>query len=330
MGSGLWDKPRPSLRGLSRETGVDKSSISRWVKTYFGSVNAVEPDVIRAFVVLRKRGLKFYTTPPRGTLWPWILVNVFSVDVLAGILDLYRRSCAKVESVVLDAGVSRYWRKSCTEIPPDYNDNYWKAFWEAVDRVKQLSKEFGFGYEVVVPDYPDVYPRAWGRSHALWTEECSDLVTNVDRTLENIYRLLDHDRRIPWLIPVQGYEDTPQSIANTLADMVEVLGSRRYRYGLANISTSKKPSITIEVLRRAREVCNKCELHIFRMGLHSLKLALREGLLRYGDSWDTTSWTFPRSGGFWSCKTAEERRIYFAIYAEHLFNIVSGDQHGHR
>ncbi|MEM4788106.1 MAG: hypothetical protein QXV28_09030, partial [Ignisphaera sp.] len=241
---------RISIRALAREVGVPKSTLHDWIRRYFSNSH-IDIDVLKAFIVLKKRGIKFYTLPPGRVPWPWILVNIFNVNILENYLNYLREVGGRVESLILDAGVDRYWRKRYCDIPipPDYTDLYWKIFWQAVDRIKTLSKKYGFKYEVVVPDYPDDYSHVWGRKHALWTEESSDTSTNIDRTIENIHRIIDNNKKIKWLIPVQGYEDEPQSIAYTLEDLVNRFGYKRYRYALANLCTSKKADIIAETLR---------------------------------------------------------------------------------
>jgi len=306
---------RIPIRALAKEVGVPKSTVHEWIRKYFSNSH-IDTDVLKAFIVLKKRGIKFYTLPP-ANVWPWLLVNVFSINVLEDYIELCREAGGRVESVILDAGVDRYWRKRYHELHIDYNDEYWKMFWEAVDRVKSLSRISGFRYEVVVPDYPDDYSSTWGRKHALWTEECSDIPTNIDRTIENILTIIDSDR-LPWLVPIQGYEDVPESIAYALEDLVSRLGYKRYRYALANLCTSKKSSVIAETVKLAREVCPQCSFHIFGPGLSGIKKTVN--LLKYGDSWDSTAWTFPRGSG-WSCKNNYERFIYFVLYMRHIYSI---------
>jgi len=307
---------RIPIRALAKEVGVPKSTVHEWIRKYFGSCS-VDQHVLKAFIVLKKRGIKFYTLPPRNVPWPWILVNIFTINVLENYLNYLREAGGRVE-VILDAGVE-YWRKRYCDIPLDYTDQYWNMFYEAIEKVNELSKIHGFRYEVVVPDYPDDYSHVWGKRHALWTEESSDTPTNIDRTIQNIHRVIDNNKKIPWLIPVQGYENTPQSIAYTLEDLLNTIG-RRYRYALANLCTSKKTSVIIETIRLAREVCPQCSFHIFGPGLSFIKKTIN--LLKYGDSWDSTAWTFPRGSG-WSCKNNYERFIYFVLYMKHVYEYLT-------
>ncbi|MEM4452164.1 MAG: hypothetical protein QW182_03030 [Thermosphaera sp.] len=311
---------RISIRALAREVGVPKSTLHDWIRRYFSNSH-IDIDVLKAFIVLKKRGIKFYTLPPGRVPWPWILVNIFSTNVLENYLNYIGEIGGRVERLVLDAGVDRYWRKRYCDIPLDYTDQYWNMFYEAIDKVKALSKKYGFKYEVVVPDYPDDYSNTWRRKHALWTEECSDVTTNIDRTIENILTIIDSDNKLPWLVPIQGYEDAPQSIAYTLEDLVNRFGYKRYRYALANLCTSKKADIIAETLRLARETCPQCSFHIFGPGLTGVKKSL--AFLRYGDSWDSTAWTFPRGSG-WSCKNSYERFIYFVLYMKHVYECMGG------
>ncbi|NPA96383.1 MAG: hypothetical protein GXO32_02125 [Crenarchaeota archaeon] len=281
-------------------------------------------SVLKAYALLKRYGVRFYTLPPIAreavVPWPWILVNVFNVDVLATYIDRYREVGARIESVILDAAVDKVWKKSIDKLPinRDYGDDYWNAFWNAIDYLKSLSREHGFAYEIVIPDYCDDYSRTWGRRHALWTEECCDYVTNIDRTLSNILQVVDSDRSIPWLIPAQGYEDVPESIFYSVEILKQLGLHKRFRIAIANVCTSRAATIIAETVRKAREACRECSFHIFGPSLSGAKKLIQEKLLLPNDSWDSTAWTFPRTSHGWSCKNEHERILYFLLYMNHL------------
>ena len=329
----------PSLRGLSRSTGVPLGSVSRWLRHLgYGrggyrewlartglpllGYDGVSSSVLEAYLLLRRRGLRFYTLPPCNRSaclpWPWILVNVFNVDALEALLERYREIGARVEAVILDAGVDTYWRRPRERLPLDYDDAYWNRFWSAVDMVRSLARRYGFSFEVTVPDYPDDYSSVWGRQHALWLEESSDTPTNVHRTMENVLALVEQDRSIPWLLPAQGYEDEPVSLYYSVSMLVELGLARRYRVALANLCTSRKATVIAESIAEARRACSGCSFHVFGPSLAAVRRAVGEKLLHSGDSWDSTAWTFPRGPGFWSSKNAVERFGYFIFYMRHI------------
>jgi hypothetical protein len=225
--------------------------------------------------------------------------------------------------VVLDAGVDRWWRKPYEELPIDYDDSYWNAFWSSVDMVKSLRREFGFFYEVTIPDYVDDYSSTWGRKHALWIDNYS----NIDRTLDNVFHILSQDKKVQWLLPAQGYEDVPPSILKAVEVYVAHELHKRYRIGLANLCTSKGVSLIVETIRLARELCNDCRYHVFGPSLTAVKKAIALGYLQHGDSWDSTAWTYPRGPG-WSAKTVDERVHYFLFYLKHVVDGFVGGESG--
>ena len=329
--------PCHTVRCLARRAGVPRSTAHRWLRVlgYRGYMewlqgtglpalgyDGVSAGILEAYLALRRRGLRFYTLPPCTAKacipWPWILVNVFNVDALEALLERYRGIGARVEAVILDAGVDTYWRKSWGRLSFDYSEEYWGRFWRAVDAVRSLSRRHGFSYEVVVPDYPDDYSSVWGRRHALWV----DNYTNVDRTLINIEYLVGEDPGLPWLIPAQGYEDSPESLYYTVETLAELGLARRYRVALANLCTSRKATVIVESIAEARRACSGCMFHVFGPSLSAVKRAASLGLLRRGDSWDSTAWTYPRQPSMWSAKGAVERFGYFIFYMRHVAGTI--------
>lgn len=323
----------PSKNIIRKEVGVSWKSLNSWLsilgineslKDWFNKLGVDHNafHLIRVYIILRKRGLRFYTTPPTDIPWPWILVNIYNIRAIHRYCDNYKSFGARIEYVLLDVGVDKYWRKRYDSLSVDYGEDFWNTFWSSIDVLKGLSRECGFLYEVTVPDYPDDYTDAWGKTHALWTEECSDYVTNIDRTLENIARVIEVDRKIPWLIPVQGYENIPQSIGYSLETLIQWGLHKRYRLALANLCTSRSSGIVVETVRIARSICSSCSYHIFGPSLKAVQKLVKESLLRHGDSWDSTAWTYPRTSGLWSCKDSYERTTYLFFYMKNLYKVM--------
>jgi hypothetical protein len=312
---------RLSIRGeeMAKICGVSIMSLYSYLDVFPRdpeTFSKIPAEVLEAFLLLRCKNIYFYTSPPNHSVpWLWILANVFVADSLANLLDAYRDLGIKTYSikVILDAGVDKYWRKPCSELPVDYDNSYWNVFWTSVDRIKSLAKEFGFFYEVTVPDYVDDYSSAWGGKHCLWI----DNYTNIDRTLDNVFYILSQDKSVPWLLPAQGYEDVPQSILKAIEVYMESRLHKKYRIGLANLCTSKKASLIVKTIQLARELCNDCRYHVFGPSLTAIKKSIALSYLQPGDSWDSTAWTYPRGSG-WSAKTADERIQYFLFYLRHI------------
>jgi hypothetical protein len=325
----VFSRASSSFKRYAEVCGVHPSTLYYYLDPFPKEPEAfskIPAEVIEAFLLLKCRGVYFYSTPPNHAVpWPWLLINVFTVNSLADLLDRYRSLGVKTYQVqvVLDAGVDRWWRKPYKELPIDYDDSYWNVFWISVDRIKSFVKEFGFFYEVTAPDYVDDYSATWGRKHCLWI----DNYTNIDRTLENVFYIIEQDKKIQWLLPAQGFEDVPESILKAIEVYVAHGLHRRYRIGLANLCTSKKASMIVETIRLAREFCKECRYHVFGPSLTAIKKSITLGYMLPGDSWDSTAWTYPRGSG-WSAKTVDERVHYFLFYLKHVVDGFVGGGSG--
>jgi hypothetical protein len=204
----------------------------------------------------------------------------------------------------------------------DYDDRYWELFWNAIDMLKCLRNEYWLFFEVVIPDYPDDYTAKWGKQHCLWV----DNYTNIDRTLENIFYLIEQDKKVQWLLPAQGYEGIPESILLPLEVYINYGLNKKYRIGLANLCTTKSDKVIVETLKLAKEFCSECSFHIFGVKLSAIVKAIENHYLRYGDSFDTFSWTFTRGsvyinrrgGQKYSAETKEKREFLFKQYLKRI------------
>jgi hypothetical protein len=292
----------------------------RWLNS-LGNYRALPEEVLMALVAIRRTGIAFYTFPINaGVPWLYLLTNVFEVGEVARYIHYIKSlglNASKV-SIILDSGVERYWKKSCSGVAFDYNDEYWSLFWNAIDLLKSLRNEYWVFFEVTVPDYPDDYTKHWNRQHCLWV----DSYTNVDRTLENVFYIIEQDKKIRWLLPAQGYENVPESILLSLEVYVSHGLHKKYRIGLANLCTAKSDRVIVDTLRLAREFCSDCMFHVFGPKLTAVAKAVRMRYLKPGDSFDTFSWTFTRGGVYvnrrgrqkYSAESKEEREYLFKSY----------------
>jgi len=317
-----------SLRRVAQELGLSLASFRQWLNS-LGNYRALPEEVLVALATIRKTGIAFYTFPINADVpWLYILTNVYEVDKVVRYVEYLKSlgiNTSKV-SIILDSGVERYWKKSCSEVAFDYNDDYWNMFWRAVDLLKSLRSEYWLFFEVTVPDYPDDYSKAWGKQHCLWV----DSYTNIDRTLENVFYIIEHDKKVLWLLPAQGYENVPESILLPLEVYVSHGLHKRYRIGLANLCTAKSDSIIVNTLRLARELCRECGFHVFGAKLIAVAKAIRMHYIRHGDSFDTFSWTFARGGVYvnrrgkqrYSAETVEERSYLFKLYLRRVAKVL--------
>jgi hypothetical protein len=308
-----------SLRKLALGLGFNWSTFKQWLEG-LGDYRALPEDVLVALATIRRTGIAFYTFPINADVpWLYLLTNVYGVDKVVEHVELLKSigiNTSKV-TIILDSGVERYWKKSCRDAAFDSDDRYWNIFWNAVDMLKGLRNEYWVFFEVTAPDYPDDYSKAWGKQHCLWV----DNYTNIDRTLENVFYVIEHDKKVQWLLPAQGYENIPKSILLPLEVYVSQGLHRRYRIGLANLCTAKSDSVIVETIRLAREFCRECNFHVFGPKLTAVAKAVRMHYLKPGDSFDTFSWTFTESGVYvnrrgkqkYSAETKEERTLLFKL-----------------
>jgi hypothetical protein len=101
---------------------------------------------------------------------------------------------------------------------------------------------------------------------------------------------------------------------------------KRYRIGVVDLCTSKSDRVIIEFLRVTREFCKECRFHVFGAKLAAVAKAVKMYYLKHGDSFDTFSWTFTRSGVYvnrrgwqrYSAESREEREFLFKQYLKRI------------
>jgi hypothetical protein len=317
-----------SLRRVAQELGFSWSTFRQWLES-LGNYRALPEDALIALATIHRTGIAFYTFPINADVpWLYLLTNVYEVDNIVEHVELLKSigiNTSKV-SIILDSGVERYWKKPCRDVAFDYDDRYWNLFWKAIDMLKSLRNEYWIFFEVTVPDYPDDYSKAWGKQHCLWV----DSYTNIDRTLENVFYVIEQNKKVQWLLPAQGYENIPESILLSLEVYVSHGLHKRYRIGLANLCTTKSDSIIVDTLRLAREFCSDCRFHVFGPKLTAVAKAVKMRYLKPGDSFDTFSWTFTRGDVYinrrgrqrYSAETKEERELLFKSYLRRVSKIL--------
>jgi hypothetical protein len=297
---------------LARLIGVTPRQVYYYIEKY----HALEypKSYIAALVAIETSKIYFYSYPP--VTWSYLLLNVHNYKDINRFID----KDLKIAAVILDAAVDYYWRKPCSSTPVDYDNEYWNNFWNAIDYLKSIAKEKWVYLEVTVPDYPDDYSKDWKKEHCLWI----DSHTNVDRTLENVFFITYQDKNIKWLLPAQGYENTPESILLPLEIYTSHGLHKRYRIGLANLCASKATTMIVKTIRIAREECKECRFHIFGPSVNAVEGAAKLGILKQGDSFDSTAWTYPRISGLWSARNEHERKVYFELYLKRVAEALIG------
>ena len=299
---------------LARLIGVTPRMVYYYIEKY--NASNYPPAYIAALTAIEHSKIYFYSYPPVTSTWSYLLLNVHNYKDINRFID----KDLKIAAIILDAAVDYYWKKPCNSISIDYDNDYWNSFWNAVDYLKSTAKEKWIHLEVTIPDYPDYYSKDWKKEHCLWIDSYS----NVHRTLENVFFIIEQDKSIKWLVPAQGYENIPESILLPLEVYLNHKLHKRYRIALANLCTSKNVATILETIRVAREFCKECRFHIFGPSIKAVEDAAEQGLLRNGDSFDSTAWTFPRDRGLWSARNEYERRIYFEMYLKRVAEALIG------
>jgi len=281
--------------------------------------------VIIAILMMMRYKIRLYTLPPilKNILvpYPWLLFNIYNVKQVCKYLDTYKEVLhIKPQAILVDVGVTRYWRKPRDKLPVDYDDDFWNKFWNAVDFMKSVYRESGVPYEIVIPDYPDDYSKHWGCRHALFLEECSNAVTNIDRTIENVVYIVSQDRKVRWLLSIQGYEEDPLSLeyaTHELLQLREYLRIEKCRLAVGNICTSRKAERQTACIQVVRKYVDN--FHVFGLSLSGFRKSVR---LLEGCSWDSMAWNAARYPNLGMVQDTEQKLEYFMAFLAQVYHIM--------
>jgi hypothetical protein len=308
----------PSLRAIAAAVGVPYSTayitlerllglrarhIARIDNSDLGVINGhVVEAAVKAAVLLARRRLAYYTMPPIP-LWPWILVPAKSIDTLEKLLESMRELGARPAEVILDIGVMDWFDKKVME----YSEGFWRAFWEAVDRLRELSQRYGFSWRVVTPDVPATVP------------------DNISRTMRLQERLLAEHPELPWLPVAQASRGTGHS--KHLAWLVETGIAGKYgvvALGSLKVLAGRQKRVWIQAVGEARRLLEDYGLGHVRLHLFGAPLDAAVSSRLPPGSWDSKTWTFPRVPYMWSAKGATERLTFFTAFLERLTELLRG------
>lgn len=242
--------------------------------------------------------VKFYTLPPIP--WRWVLINAHKPN-----LSYIRRHWKHIESVIIDSGVEIFRDPKVKDYPDGWVDRLIGIYNAVRTYVKDVM--------VTVPDYPDDY-----HPGSLWLNG----KTNIERTVDNIVKVLDLHPDVNWLIPIQGHNRAPRSIALSIRYLEElgILKSRDY-YAVANLCVEPKTSLIVKTVSLARNLLPDKKLHVFGVKLKALRL-----IGHLIDSFDSFAWTRPVKGPGHSAKTTQERLAYFMDWLKRLEEILPKNQ----
>jgi hypothetical protein len=186
---------------------------------------------------------RFYTLPPSGVDWPFLLVNPNNYKVL------FKR---KFKHAILDCGVERFSKNpELKDYPKSFLENWkWKA--------KQLTEIFGDKIWVTIPDYPeDYHPGQFG--------------DNISKTLRNIEDFIKVDG-VNWLPSIQSryldrlsFLESCQRVKETIGDYPQV--------AIGTVCKTNKLSFIEYCCKVARKFFPKSHVHAFGLTLRGFTKA---------------------------------------------------------
>jgi hypothetical protein len=232
-------------------------------------------------------GLRFYTFPPSGVQYPYLLVNPRNYRVL------FER---RFKHAILDCGVELFKHNpNLRDYPRGFLER-WK--WTA----RQLTEVFGDRLWVTIPDYPDDYnPGQFG--------------DNVEKTLRNIEEFIAVDG-VNWLPVIQSRCLDRFSFLESCTRVRELIGSYP-RVAVGTVCKTNRLGFIRYCCRVARRCFPKAHIHAFGLTLRALPAVA--GVL---NSFDSLSYSFPRGRGRSSCRSLAERRMFFQAYLERVSQIL--------
>jgi hypothetical protein len=236
--------------------------------------------------------LRFYTFPPSGVQYPYLLVNPRNYRVL------FER---RFKHAILDCGVELFKHNpSLKDYPRGFLER-WK--WIA----RQLTEVFGDRLWVTIPDYPDDYnPGQFG--------------DNVEKTLRNIEEFIAVDG-VNWLPVIQSRCLDRLSFLESCTRVRELIGS----YPRVAVGTVCKTNS----LSFIEYCCKMVKRHFPNSHIHAFGLTLKAlpKVARSITSWDSL---VPECGRrkwrHWLLDkpyaqlygNLDERRKFFYTYLEHI------------
>jgi len=287
---------------IERLLGLRARHIARIDNSYGRIINggAVEA-VVKAVLALARRNLAYYTLPPIP-LWPWILVPVKSVDALAKLLESMWELGARPSSVVLDVGIMEWFNRRAAE----YGDRFWGALWAAVDRLRELSRGYGFQWRVVMPDVPATVP------------------DNVEHTMKLQELLLSQEPGLPWLPVAQANRKTPHTMH--LSWLIEAGIVEKYNcvaLGSLKLLAGRQKRAWRKAVEEARGLLEEHGLGSIRLHLFGAPLDIAASSRLPPGSWDSKNWTFPRVPFMWSAKDSNTRIVFFTAFLERMAHLLT-------
>ena len=196
--------------------------------------------------------MRFYTLPPNGCEWNYLLVNPRTYK------ELFKR---KFEHAILDSGVEIFKNKNLTEYPKSFLRK-WKY------QAQHLTEIFGDKLWVTIPDYPDDLAHQFGHK-------------NVEKTLRNVEEFITIDG-VNWIVPLQSQYLNTFSFMESCQKTKEIVGANYPRIAIGTVCKTNKLKFIEFCCKIARKTFPNSWIHAFGMTLKALPK-----VYKYINSWDS-------------------------------------------
>lgn len=222
-----------------------------------------------------KKELRFYTNPPID--YPYFLKNI------------HQKTKPSIHEII-DIGINDLLK------PPHTHTDKKLQKWHDI---KLGTNGDNIGWKIV-PDCPDIFKEF---DIPIQLKKFDNVKYSKELLIE--YYDKDNDTHVP---VIQGYYDDKQSFIDYLDWFLD-------NYPIPDkiaVGTMCKSADKLFVKRTLRHIRNKLPntwIHAFGLRLYHLP-----NVYMYINSWDSMSWTFPRTGGLPSAKNKKMRIDYFHKY----------------
>jgi len=240
--------------------------------------------------------VRFYTLPPSGINYPYLLVNPRTYKILFK---------TRFEHAILDCGVETFRFNDLRDYPPAFLKK-WKHM------AVQLTEIFGDKLWVTIPDYPDdITPNRFG--------------DNVEKTLQNIKEFITI-KGVNWLPVIQSKYLDKFSFLYSAHKLKEIIGDYP-RVAIGTVCKTGNLDFIEYCCKAARKAFPTSHIHAFGLTLKALpKVHI------YITSWDSLVPECGRKKGrHWlldsfnrNCNL-DERRKFFYAYLERVNQILLGN-----
>ena len=237
-----------------------------------------------------------YTRPHHTWMWyPYIILSVTDPSSLSYV-------GRDVRSIIIDVGVHKIFKElKLQEYPGGYERWVYK-----VTLMYYVVKGRGVhDVRPVIPDYPSDYPE-------------NPVKDNISKTIRNIEYALDNYPQIPWIIPIQGSNDSPRtSVAKCVEELMRRGLLRSDYVAIASTCVTRSSKLLYELAKIGRALLKDKKIHMFGTTMKAWKL-----IDKYIDSTDTVNHSLMCKEALGKmCSNVEEYVIGWKLFLDKLLKM---------